>query len=536
MSFNEEKGNFLYHEPCPKCGSKDNLARYDDGHGYCFGCRYYEKGEGEPAEPEPKQVNRALINYTPSELIKRRISEETCRKFAYGNATFDGKPVQVATYHDSQGNPVAQKLRFPNKDFIVIGDIKSAVLYGQNLWRDAGKMVIVTEGEIDCLSVSEIQSNKWPVVSIPSGASGAVKAIKKSLDWLQSFESVVLMFDNDEPGQEAARKCAELFAPGKCKIAHLPLKDANDMLVAGRGGEVITAAWQAKPYRPDGILDGSDVFALLNGRKKAFTLGQYDCLKLQAMTRGLRSREIVTICAGSGVGKSEFTRAIAYSLIKQGLKLGYIALEESVDRTALGLVGMELGQRIHFLDEPDKYPGFKESWDKVITDKVWFYDHFGSMEPENLLNRVRFMRTSLGCDIVVLDHLSIVISGLEEGDERRTIDQTMTKLRSISEGTGVGILLVSHLKRPAGTAHEEGGQTSLAQLRGSAAIGQLSDIVIGLERNQQDEVNKHITTVRILKNRYTGETGVAGFLSYDSLTGRMSETAEPMVASEGEDF
>jgi twinkle protein len=223
MSFKEEKeATFLFHEPCPKCGSKDNLARYDDGHGYCFGCQYYEKGEGQPGEPEPKQVNGALIRFTPTELTKRRISEDTCRKWGYGVAQFDGKNVQVATYTDSQGNPVAQKLRFPNKDFIILGDIKSAVLYGQNLWRDTGKMVIVTEGEIDALSVSEIQSNKWPVVSIPTGASGAVKAIKKSLDWLQTFESVILMFDNDEPGQEAARKCAELFAPGKCKIASLP--------------------------------------------------------------------------------------------------------------------------------------------------------------------------------------------------------------------------------------------------------------------------------------------------------------------------
>jgi len=84
---------------------------------------------------------------------------------------------------------------------------------------------------------------------------------------------------------------------------------------------------------------------------------------------------------------------------------------------------------------------------------------------------------------------------------------------------------VSHLKRPSGDrGHEDGAQTSLAQLRGSAAIGQLSDMVIGLERNQQDKDNPHISHVRVLKNRWSGETGLCCSLRYDTVTGRMVET------------
>lgn len=92
----------------------------------------------------------------------------------------------------------------------------------------------------------------------------------------------------------------------------------------------------------------------------------------------------------------------------------------------------------------------------------------------------------------------------------------MTKLRSLVEETGVGMLVVSHLRRTDGTPAEEGGALSLSHLRGSQAISQLSDAVWGLERNQQDEgVKKNLVRVRILKNRYSGDTGIAGYLAYD---------------------
>jgi 5S rRNA maturation endonuclease (ribonuclease M5) len=122
----------------------------------------------------------------------------------------------------------------PNKDFLFLGDIKEAGLYGQHLWRNGGRKVVITEGEIDALSVSQAQDNKWPVVSVPNGARGAKKAIQRELRWLEEFEEVVLMFDEDEEGRAAAQECAGLFRPGKCKLARLPMKDANELLKPAR--------------------------------------------------------------------------------------------------------------------------------------------------------------------------------------------------------------------------------------------------------------------------------------------------------------
>lgn len=455
------------------------------------------------------------------DLPKRKLTEETCRKWGYGVADLNGGKVQVATYCDDEGRPVAQKIRFPDKTFLWRGEPKQAALYGQWLWEAGGRMVVVTEGEIDALSMSQVQGNKWPVVSIPNGAPGAKNAIKEHLEWLESFESVVLMFDNDEPGKAAALECAALLSPGRAKIATLPLKDASDMLQAERGPELISAMWGAKTYRPDGIVSGDSAWDLVikQEHKQSYA---YPFPQLQEMTRGIRTSEIVTFTAGSGIGKSEFCREVAYHLLAyQDAKVGYIALEESVRRTALGLMSKAVNKPLHVecsLDQKD----LKDLFDKVCGDRVFFYDHFGSLDSDNLLAKIRYMAKALDCKFIVLDHISIVVSGLEDGDERRTIDNLMTKLRSLVQELDVGMLLVSHLKRPEGKGHEEGARTALAQLRGSGSIAQLSDIVVGFERDQQSEESKDLTVIRVLKNRYTGDTGLAGMGRYDKETGRIT--------------
>ena len=455
-------------------------------------------------------------------LMKRDITDETCRKFGYRVAEFNGKTVQVADYYDPTGaEVVAQKLRFANKDFVILGDMKKAGMFGQHLFG-AGKMIVVTEGEIDALTVSQVQGNKWPVVSVPNGAQCAAKSIKRSLDWLCGFETVVLMFDNDGPGRAAAAQVAELFPPGKCKIAVLPLKDPNDMLLAGRGGDIISAMWNAKTYRPDGIVAGVDLWETVSTDETVLSV-QYPWAMLNEKTHGLRRGEVTTITAGTGIGKSALCREIAVHLMNLGETVGYIALEESTKRTAQGLMGIHLNKPIHLGKDGVTEEAMKEAFEATVgSGRCYLYDHFGSTDIDNLLNRIRYLARGCDCGWIILDHLSIVVSGIGEGDERRMIDNAMTTLRTLVQELGIGLILVSHLKRPEGKGHEDGAQTSLSQLRGSAAIGQLSDMVIGAERDQQDE-DGSLTTIRILKNRFSGETGIGCYLKYDYETGRLNE-------------
>jgi twinkle protein len=458
-------------------------------------------------------------------LVKRKIREDTCRKFGYSISTYKGQTVQVANYKRN-GQIIAQKIRFPNKDFLMLGNAKECGLFGQHLWKEGGKILVITEGEIDTLSVSQAISstNNWPVVSIPQGAAGAARAIKKELEFVSSFKKVIIMMDSDEAGTKAASEIAALLKPNQAFIAELPAKDPSELLMKGQAKEIISAYHEAKPYRPDGIINGIDIWDDLISEDNTESIPwPYD--GLNKLTHGLRKGELITLTAGSGVGKSQVCREIAYHLIKQDETVGYVALEENVKRTALGLMGLAIDKPLHLSKEGVSNADLKSAFsDTVGSGRVYLYDHFGSMLATNLLDKIRYL--AKGCDVgwVVLDHLSIVVSGIDDGDERKTIDVLMTQLRSLVEETGIGLILVSHLRRPEGNrGWEEGLITSLNALRGSASIAQLSDSVIGLERNQQDQEAANQVTVRVLKNRFSGETGIATKLYYDKDTGRLSE-------------
>ena len=124
-------------------------------------------------------------------------------------------------------------------------------------------MIVITEGEIDALSVSKVQNNKYPVVSVPSGATSAKKYIKKELEWLSKFENIVLMFDNDEAGKSASIECANILPVKKVKIASLPAKDPNELLQKGKGEQIVSCMWEAKAYTPQGIVEGNETKELL---------------------------------------------------------------------------------------------------------------------------------------------------------------------------------------------------------------------------------------------------------------------------------
>ena len=520
----QTESEFVMHTPCGVCGSSDANSLYSDGHTYCFACETYGQSQEEAKVVELKPVD--FLTGTHEVLVKRCLTEKTVKFWNYETTTINGNVAQVANHKTKDGKTVAQKIRTAGKEFSVRGSMKEADLYGQWLWRDKGKSVTIVEGELDALAMSQAFDHKWPVVSVKTGAAGAKKDIKKAIEWLEGFESVVFMFDNDEVGQKAALECAALLSPRKAKIARLPLKDASEMVMAGRHAELVDAFWGAREFAPDGIINGVDLWEEVSTEKEVFST-PYPYSGLNEKIGGCRLGEIVTVTAGSGLGKSQLTREFAYHLLNEGATIGYVALEESSKRTAQGLMSLHLNKLVHLQDVPKEE--LKEAFDATLgTGRVFMYDHWGSTESDNLLGRIRYLARGCGCQYIILDHISIVVSGIEGGDERRIIDNMMTNLRSLTEELNIGMIVVSHLRRPSGDkGHEEGVMTSLSQLRGSAAIAQLSDIVIGLERNQQDAETSNQTTVRVLKNRWSGETGVAGQLMYSKETGRMSEDVAP---------
>ena len=234
-----------------------------------------------------------------------------------------------------------------------------------------------------------------------------------------------------------------------------------------------------------------------------------------------RSGELVVLTAGSGTGKSALAAGICRRFVGSDVgSVGYIALEESVKRTALRLMSIKANKPLHLNNELPEHE-FRAAFDGSLgCGRVFLRDGFGSVDLDCILNDIRFLVAHHDVKWIILDHLSILISGNESQDERKTLDIVMTKLRSFCEESGVGMILVSHLRRNQGDkGHEDGAKVSLSQLRSSHSIGQLSDLVIALQRNITEGDGG--TSVVVLKNRFNGCTGPAGDLAYNPETGRL---------------
>ena len=523
------------HLPCPKCGSSDALSINSDGWGVCFsnGCRIppEKMAEEDFTEEAPKETGDLLQGVFKA-LTNRGIHEDTCRKFGYAHAQDrNGEWVHVAPYYDGR-TLVAQKLRYKDKRFKFIGEPKRAGFFGQQLWGNGGKMIVITEGEIDCLTVSQLQGNKWPVVSLANGAQSAKRAVQQHLEWLESFETVVLMFDMDEPGQKAVAECAPLFSPGKCKVASLPCKDPNECLKQGQGAQVINAIWQAKAYRPDGLVSLEDI---LEDVKKPIERGLPWCFPtLDQATYGRRGGEIYGVGAGTGVGKTDFlTQQIAFDIAHLNIKVGCLFLEQKPTETAKRIAGKIAGKRFHVPDAGWTQEELTEALGK-LQDKVVFYDNFGQTDWEIVAAKIRYMAVSLGISMFYLDHLTAMA---DPAAEKESLEQIMKEMAGLANELNVTIIFVSHLSTPEGKPHEEGGRVMIRHFKGSRAIGFWAFFLFGLERNQQaeEEEERQVTTFRVLKDRYTGQsTGMTFRLAYDKDSGRLSETLDaPMAHTSG---
>lgn len=521
-----ETKEFLYHTECEECGSSDGVAVYEGGTGHCFVCEANYRGlEGEPKGGHVSEFkNEVFDGIIDIPTAKRGISPARFKQYSYGT---NASGVHTINHYNTAGEVVAQKLRYPDKTFAWKGNAKEAVPFGMNLWRSGGKKIYITEGEIDALSIAEANGGKYPVISINNGAQSAKRDLKKHIEFLNSYAEIVICFDNDEPGHAATAEVAQLFPPGKVSTVNVaPYKDMNDVLTQiGKAG-VQKYYYETSAYTPDGIVSGAalDYDEVISIDNSKCYMTPFD--GLNKTLRGLRKGELVTFTAGSGMGKTTLVREVAYDLaVKQDMKIGWVALEENTQRSALGFMGIHIDTPIHLAEEREKVADevLHKAFDEVIdTDNIYFYDHWGSLDSDNLVSKLRFLAVGADVDFIFLDHISIVVSGNDTGNERIAIDNLMTALRSLAEETQVGICIISHLRRPSGDkGFENGTEVTLSHLRGSGGIAQLSDAVVAMERDQQAAVESSVGNIRILKNRYTGETGLSGKVKYYGETGRL---------------
>lgn len=532
------ESEYLYKIACPECGSSDANAVYDDGHTFCFVCRTqgWLEGEGPPETLKGARMSD-LISGECQAIPNRGLDDRVSQKYQYQVGTFKDQKCHIAPYFDEAGAMVAQKVRLPGKDFAVLGDLKKALpLYGQQLCRSGGKMIVITEGELDAMSVTQAMGLSWPAVSVPSGAAGAKKSISKALEFLESFEKVVFAFDEDEPGREAVEECAALLSYGKAYVAKLPLKDANEMVKAKRSKELSDAIWGARMWAPE-VLNEIDE-ALIKEAAGATPWGlPWPWKALTLKTYGIFRSALYTWGAGTGSGKTTLVKQLGLCAVDPSMgedhsdlfpmpaprPVATILYEEPIKQTLKTMAGMKLGQRIHV-------PGalYDTGEAECVMSKLQPYlfsvSLKGARNWDTVKSTIKFLRHNHAVRDFIIDPMTALTAGDE--NERQSLDLIMSELADLVESLEITIHLVFHLATPDGKSHEDGGRVQEKHFRGSRAVAFWSHYLIGLERNKQDPDAP--TVLRGLKDRLTGDAvGPLIALAYDRETGLMVETSMP---------
>lgn len=509
------------HLPCHDCGSSDALTKYTTNT-YCFSCLKRRPIEGAETVREIENVMEFTKGKIGS-IIERSLNKETCKLYGVACLLDERNQILKHIYPYYKGHDkVAQKIRtVADKSFFIEGTLNSkSELFGQQLFHShSKKYLIVTEGELDAMAANQMVGGIYAAVSIPNGAQSAVTAFKANFEFINLFEHVILAFDNDEQGRKAASEVAQLFATGKAKILNFPkgIKDACDMLIANRNKEFIELVYNCEPYRPEGITDLYDLKdKFLERREKLVTnnrLYPYECLN--RATYGIRQGELVIVTAPTGVGKTSFLREVQeHILTTTNDKIGVMYIEESGEDTFGLSMGIRMNQPIHLPDQELNKTELQKAMDSIGKGRVWVYQHFGTTALNKILDRIRYMKQALGCDVIILDHISMLIDERYD-DERRALDNIVYKLKLLAVELDVAILAVSHLNRQ-------------GQLRGTASIEQLANICIMLERDKLNDDTKVKMTSKVIvfKNRFCGREGLVGYLTYDAITNRLEEDNE----------
>lgn len=532
---------------CPKCAeegadtSQDNFivnATTTPPHAHCHSCGYHDnnfdistlsKQQLDLASKKSKQLP-LIPKGDFMELKSRGISKKTCEMYNYSvSKNSFGEWVQVVNWKNPKTGKIdAQKTRNNNKKFLWHGNKdKVDYLFGQWIFNPNPKLtLVVTEGELDCLAYSQGVDNKWPCVSIRNGANSALKEMEQAAEWLNGWKKVVLLFDSDEAGEKAAAEVAASpkFKHGKIHIARLPEgEDPNSLLLKNKFNEVNTAVLRSSEQRLEDIvrlydysydeLFAADPF----GSPITYPL-------LNDMIRGIKSKRLYLVTAGSGLGKTTFVKEVAYDLaVNQNVKIGNMFLEQDDRECMRDYIAIDNNIESNTFSENPELVSKERIAESMarLNENMVFYKHFGSLNSEVLLNKIEYMMNAIDCDVVILDHISIVISGdIGTGNERKDIDMLMTNLRSLIERTGKSVIAIVHLTRRDGKCYNEGGSVSLSDLRGSGALEQLSDFVIALERDQFSS-HPDMCKLKVLKCRRGGNIGYADTCMYNKKTGRL---------------
>lgn len=527
------------------------------------------------SEYSSKETKADIESYPIKAIPERGLSKQTCEVFNV-RVSLDEKDGKTITavyfpYYNQKNELCGWKKRNLTRDkaekghFTAIGTVGvSCKLFGQQVAEKVPRKrnnLIFVEGEFDVLSayqaqVDSVKDTKFEdlkpfVAGLSCGTVNAVEATLHNETFCRSFEKLTLAFDADHAtpaekdkgikrGAEAMEDVAgAMIGDNLFTVQYADsLKDPSDYVQAGRSLELAKLLqFGSKRFITEKIAFASDVDfdEFIAPRKLGLMTPSFP--KLMEKLEGWRLRELTLLFSMVGTGKSTVTASLAADFNAAGEKVGLIFLEEELKETLQRMVAHRLKVNYNkFKKDPlscATREQIKEAYDYMDSDqKIVMLKHFGNLPVTELMNKIRHMHLVCGCKYIVVDHLTLCVSGGEkEVDERKSLDRVMTELGAFCASNDVHIIAVSHINRSGVNMvpPKEGKDgpepywitLNTSALRGSAALEQLSWTILGLETQiMPDRSRGHVRLV-VVKNRPTGRLGVADEFMLNDETGEI---------------
>lgn len=534
------KGKPIYKKSCDNCKSNDacQVFEQDDGslNSWCFACETFEdlsentdweekmkviniETKTKVAEPNMSTVKEIEQTKVSEALPDRGIRKEVVERYkvkvdcdSQGNVTYhyypDRKDGKLIGYEGRQ---------VQGKRFISYGDRKGELdLWGQHECP-AGKKLFITEGRCDAMALYQVLIDKRPakyshyepaVVSLTRGASLAVKDLLANRTFVEKYDEVILVFDNDDAGRKATKEVLKVFP--KCKVANLPLKDANDMLLAGKEKELYTACvWDADYKRQGEVVDVEDIMTFAMEKPKMGI--DFPWRTVTKACFGIRPHTIHVVGAAPKIGKTDHQHQLVHHLIyKENQKVGIFDLENSPVRTAKKLASKQA--KIDFTRPDVEYD------DQVLHDtlvslqgNVRFYDRGASRDWHDIRVCIEEMHLLDGINIFFIDPLTALVSRFSSGEANDKLNEICTDMADLVQMYPITIFCYSHVNpKPRGsTPHEAGAKVFSSEFTGSRAMEKWFHYGHGISRDRTDDClpeKKNISQFYMLFDREYGQS------------------------------
>lgn len=553
-----ERNTIVGDTACPKCreNGKDktgnHLMLFDNGNGFCNRCghKHFKDKDGDikPTErpmksPEEIQADLDRVKeYQIKGLEKRAISEATCKSMGIrvGVSEANGKDIIEHYYPYTSGKGLSgYNVRVVDpKGFYGVGSRRDVDPFNWFNARRIGnrKQIFIAEDELSTASLVEVfedntNNKEWmpAIIGLSTSPQGLMQDLgrKHVKDFIEEFEEVIFVLDNDDAGKAGLELGLQLFPDAR--YVDLPYKDPNDMKMAGKDKELYNMCrFNSRRKQPNGSLTLSDMEdRMLADVEKGL---DYPWEKLTRLTNGLCWGQVITIPSGVGLGKTLLANTLSAWFNKNyQIKSGMIMLEQPAEESGRAILGAMTGQQFNDPNVPFNKQRIREAMQGVAND-FYFYDAVRNADWDEVKPVIRHWVLVEGVKIVQLDNLTTMTAHLDSASANIEINRIMAELSQMCKKYNFSVFVYSHLNPPKnGDPHEEGGEVKETQMTGSRGAMRYSSFVIGFERNRNAGLPKeeqNLSRIRVLKCRPIGATpGIVGLI-YNGGTGLLDQREE----------